>query len=241
MKKTFFTLFALLHKKLILVAGLTGLTVEKFLENVEAKADAAIAFPALAPDYDHDAATIKTKVGAVRTSIALHKTKEDELKTLTKKNEDDLTFLNDVVLGDWMPKTQTAIANDPTKATQMSYTFRGEHDHVAPDVSVWNSHVNLDIAITGSLLHTITAVNNVSKSWHLPEDADCLYLYECYDPANVFDLKKMIFLGVMKKSKFVNHFTADDKGKTVYYVAVYKPKKGDLQPELSVAESKPVV
>jgi len=77
-------------------------------------------------------------------------------------------------------------------------------------------------------------VNSMSGHNKLPTGAKQIDIYEYISGQNMppgmnteppDDLTKWQYLGIAKHGKFINHFTADQLGQTVWYIAVYIDNK----------------
>jgi hypothetical protein len=142
----------------------------------------------------------------------------------------------------WAGQIEDTVQGDMVKIKALHFYVKNEGGSHTPEISITNSKPSIcKIDLNLSLHHTIHFVNSTSETNMLPEDVECIEVYETFDETLVGNLRKMSHLGKAKHGKYVNHFSLEDEGKTVWYVAVYIPKKGDFQGAVSVAVSAKVV
>jgi hypothetical protein len=224
-----------LERKLIVTTNQDGLNQADFMNDADAKIKAQVDNSTIVPGIDPTVSSTQAKAADLRTKFNLRTSLLAQVHQVTGQiNDVERELKSDFV--EWATQIQKAVAGDVNKVKLLKFGIKGVYDGQSESpISFTNSHlVIVNVFNSGHLIHTIEAVNNLSLTSKLPFDVDHIDLYETDNEANITDLKKMIYLGVMKRSKFINHFNASELNKDFWYVAVYVPKAGvEGGPELS--------
>ena len=130
----------------------------------------------------------------------------------------------------YAPQVQAFINGNSETAKLLGYGEKGiddGHSDVTVD-SITNSRPTIeDVYSIAYLTQAVIVKNNQSGSTAKPNDVDRIEIYELMAEAmpTVIDLKKWTYLGIAKRGKFLNHFLPSEYNLTVFYIAVYVPKK----------------
>jgi hypothetical protein len=224
-----------LNKKFVLVTGVSELNIDDFIHDTKGKAQAELDNPTMVPAITNAAAT-KTKIEGIETMQQKHIALINEAKQVTKDIKAARKVVTKTVTDDWPPLVKAAIGEDAGKANLLGYKVKWiDGGHAADEPSVKNSHpmfLDVDYNIPGQ--HGLMVINSMSNTAALPWDGDHIALFETYDIANIGDPKKMIYLGIMKKSKFLNHIPEDETHEEIIYVAFYVNKDGSVEQSGSI-------
>ena len=150
-------------------------------------------------------------------------------KSLTEKIHIKMEKIKDTFTG-YAPQVQAFINGNSETAKLLGYGEKGiddGHSDVTVD-SITNSRPTIeDVYSIAYLTQAVIVKNNQSGSTAKPNDVDRIEIYELMAEAmpTVIDLKKWTYLGIAKRGKFLNHFLPLEYNLTVFYIAVYVPKK----------------
>ena len=236
-------MYAMLVRKFILTANLSGLSEDDFMKNVKGKLKAQVDNPTIVTGLSPTSTVVDGKVTAMDALFEERTSLLAELRQNTKDIRSGMTELNDIMVDQWMPQILKAISGNEGKARLLGYGVKGTNEAPSDPVTVNNSHlviVNVDISV--HLQHTIEVINNVTKNTKLPIDADHIDVYMLIGGETApVDIKKMQYLGVAKRGKIKNTFLPDQLGLSVWYIAVYVSKKTMQACELSSAQKAPIL
>ncbi len=222
-----------LIKKFILTAGLGHLTESKFMENVNGKVLAMEENPTLVPaGLDPTVAEGRAVIVQINKDMDERTLLEEQLKSINEKIAGGKQKIGDIIVTNWMPVLQVSLAGNVADAKTLGYGVKGL-GLVPSTVSVTNSHPNLDKIELGYLVHTLYFLNSTTNKTPIPDDGVSIEVYEYFGEEEPKSIKQMSHIGKAIRGKFTNHFTEDDKGKTVWYAFVYAAKKANVIPELA--------
>ena len=186
--------------------------------------DHSDAVPGLTPEPDDVLAMIKDREYLISERNALR----DKLKTITEKIHQADSEIKDVITDQWAKQVQNSIITDDYgKALLLGFGIKGvDNGHSSNIVGkAKTSFPFIRVEIGGSLHHILHFRNNESKKKKLPPDAKHINIYQQIGGTEPTDISQMIFLGSTTTAKYVNHFKSEDRGKTVFYIAVYIDRK----------------
>jgi hypothetical protein len=230
-----------LEKKFILTAGLSHLSEDKFLENVDGKMSAMDLNSGLIPaGLSPTVAEGIDALKEVRDDISDRKVLEEQLKSKNEKIAAGKLNLRNIIVTNWMPDLQVSLNGNVTNAKLLGFGVKGL-DIVPSDVSVTNSYPKLDKLDMGYLVHTLYFVNSTTNRTPIPDDGLSIEIYEFFGKDEPKSIKEMSHVGKAVRGKFTNHFTEDQLGQTVWYAFVYSPKKEGVIAQLAPKKSSVVV
>ena len=178
--------------------------------------------------YEAQAHAHPHPLDAAADQKALHL--KEELEVLTEQIHNKSESIKDIFISKYAPQVQAFINGNTETAKLLGYGEKGVddgHSDVTVD-SITNSRPTIeDVYTTAYLTQAIVVKNNQSGSIAKPHDVDRIEIYELMADAmpTVIDLKKWTYLGIAKRGKFLNHFSPLEYNQTVFYIAVYVPKK----------------
>jgi hypothetical protein len=229
------------NKKVIVTANMWNLKDKDFMQEAKDKTKAQVNNPTFVPGINPAAIDVETKISANDVILGKRDAAQALAQSLTADFNKGRRELNDIMVS-WAAQIQDAVGGDIAKIKALKFGVKNEEGEHTPEISITNSKpVISSIDLNLSMHHTVHFVNSLSETNMLPADVDCIEVYETSDESFVGNLLKMSHLGKAKRGKFVNHFTIDEEGKTVWYVAVYVPRKGDFQGAVSVGMKAKVV
>ena len=236
-------MYAMLVRKFLLTANLSGLTEEDFMKNVKGKVKAQADNPTIVAGLTPPVDEVNHKVADLDTLFAKRTSLLSQLRQNTKDIKNGMTEVNDIIIEQWMPQTLVAISGNEGLAKLLGFGTKGTKAAPSDPVSTNNSHlviINIDVSV--HLQHTIEVVNNITKNSKKPFDADHIDIYMLVggDAAPV-DIKKMQYLGVATRGKIKNKFLPEQLGQSVWYIAVYVNKKTMQACTLSSAQKAPIL
>jgi hypothetical protein len=220
-----------LNKKLIVVANQQKLTESERIQNSKDKVNAQIEFPTIVSGIDPAPAAVQTILTGIDANVNKRNLLLEEAMGLTETINADLDKVNNIFVDKWAHQIQDSPGIDLGKVKQLKFYVKGIYDGQAePVVKVSNSHPQLDDLIKVShLKHILNMVNSTTKKIALPEDAEGIEVYSFIGPTPPADYKDMKYLGTAEKGKFTVTFTEEEMGRTIWYFAIYIPrKKGTL-------------
>jgi len=222
-----------LKKKMIVTANQERLNEAQLLQDSQDKINAQTENPTIVPDLDPPATAVQTTLTAVRNNINKRSSLQQQLKENTNVINKDLSKIKDIFVDKWAKQIQNVIGDDVGKAKLLKFGVKGIYDgHAAPEINVTNSHALIhNIDLNSHLVHQLFIINSMTKKIGLTQDAKQIDVYMSIGAEEPADVKKMTYLGVAKRGKFTNHFTADQVGQPVWYYVVYVPRKAGVIPE----------
>jgi len=218
-----------LTKELILISGLTGLTLDEFVKRVLELARAAKDNPLIAPDLDPVPADIMTKANVVSTLIGNRTTLAASVKAITVEISAGKSELLNLMNNSWAPQAQLAVNGNVKDAKTLAWLIKGLYTGEAPVVvgMAADSHPVVNyVNNSNHLEHKVSIVNNITGKFAVPKDASRTEVYQQIGgltPPD--DISKMNHLGPAKSGKYKNTFNIADLNKIVYYMVVYIDKK----------------
>ena len=229
--------------KVIVTALLAGLPEAEQRARLKKLIKAMIDFPTyvagLAPTADevNDKDVILDGYFAKRESLnAQQKSNTEDIITLMTEMCDDVTYK-------WCPQTQAATGITVAKIKELGLGIKGEDNLESESaVSVTNSKpIFSDVDMNRHLEHTLTIRNSMTGKIGIPDDAKRVDIYILMGNTAPVDLSNMKYLGSSSRGKFTSHFAASELGQTVWYIAVYVPKKKGTSVELSDVKKSSVI
>jgi hypothetical protein len=221
------------ENKLIVTALLDKLSENEFLRRMKKLIKAQQDFPAIVPNLkptadDEEAKTVKMdQLFGIRDGLkAQQKANTGLIRDLIKEMKNDVT-------SKWCSQVQDAVADDKNKVKQLALGIKGEDDlQSEPEFNVTNSHPEiLSIDINSPLTHILFLRNNKTGQRGLLPDARDIEVYGFIGAEPPADYKKMTYLGRATRGKFTNRFAADQVGQTIWYFAIYVPRKKSIVAE----------
>ncbi len=226
-----------LVKKLILALNFRYLTSKSKLQKMTSISAAHDENSGFVPSLSPTTIVVNDKIAVVNELYIQRAVLEEEIQGITKDIQTKESELENIFVDKWMKQTQDAINGDETKAKTLGYDIKGEQAELnkASSTSIENSvPLIAGVSFKASLTQEIEIINSESKDYILPFDAQALELYEFIGDAEPSNIKKMTYLGPVKRGKFINHFEEADKGKIVWYIAVYRGKDSTILSGLSL-------
>lgn len=229
--------------KLIVTALLAGLPEGDQRNRLKKLIKAMLDFPTyvagLSPTADavNDKDVILDGLFAKRESLnAEQKSNTEDIITLMTEMCDDVTY-------HWGPQTQIAPGITVAKIKELGFGIKGEDNLESESaVSVTNSKpIFSDVDLNRHLEHTLTLRCSMTGKIGIPDDAKRVDIYILMGNTAPIDLSNMHYLGSCVRGKFTSHFAATELGQTVWYIAVYVPKKAGTSVELSDVQKSEVV
>ena len=211
------------------VAGMSGTPIGNQIVTAEAICDGIIANPTVATVLPAPL-TIKTKLGVIKGWGEEKKQASNLLKSINEKINAGVREVRIVINGPWCSQVEATPGITAAGVKLINMRVKGEvTDGVDTKVVGRASNSNPMIAKIETdvhMKHTIHIINSVSGKVGVPDDAESLIIYmQVGGVEPPTDINKMTYLGKVKRGKYVNGFTQDDVGKTVYYICVYTEHK----------------
>ena len=217
-----------LDKKLIVTVNLKGLSGPKFQSKVTAMATAAHNNPNVVPGLTPTPDDVLTMIGDRENLVLQREALRKSLKSVTEKIHKADTAIKDVITSKWANTVQNTIGTDVGKAKLLGFGIKGvdngHSDDLVGKASESFPHFS-EIEISGSLRHILHIRNNITGKAKLPPDAKHINIYQQIGGDEPTDISQMKYIGIATSGKYVADFKPEDKGKTVYYIAVYIDKK----------------
>ncbi|MCX6706215.1 MAG: hypothetical protein NTV24_03900 [Candidatus Woesebacteria bacterium] len=233
-----------LDPKIEVTANLEGLTKPQFVVITGGIAQAAIDNPTVAPTtLDPTPAALKAEVQIMAALMVAAQNLVQQLRNNTELINKSLKIINDFIVSGWVPEIQKKVTN-PEDIKLLGFGIKGVFDgHSGSGVSITNSKPDISNVEYRHLEHILTFRNNITGHIGLPYDGLRIDIYEYIGTTEPTDIKKMTYIGSASRGKFTNHFTEDQLGQKVWYIAVYVGKKSaaDGSSELSVKVQATVV
>jgi hypothetical protein len=222
-----------LNKKLIVTSNQFGLSESDKIQDSKDKADAMEEFPTIVPGINPTPASVKSTLSGIDTNVSKRKLLLEEAQGITGLINADLEKVSNIFVDKWCKQIQDASGIDANKVKQLKFGVKGIYDgQSAPVVTVENSHPQLnDLVEVSHLKHTVKMVNSTTKEVAAPDDAEGTDLYMVFGETPPADYHDWKYLGRVKSGKYIVNFTDADVGKTVWYFAIYVPKKANAIPE----------
>jgi len=230
-------------KKLILALNFRTRTSKEKIEKVGTISAAHAANAGYVPNLNPATTVVDDKLDVIKGLYASRDLKIAEVQGISEDILAKEAEVTNIVQDKWLGQTQNAIAGDMQKAKTLGYDIKGEQAQRDKESATYIATSKPLIAeITfGSLTHNIEIINSESKDYILPIDASTLELYEYIGETCPTSIKKMTYLGPVKKGKYTSIFEEDDLGKTVWYIAVYRGKDPKKLSQLSVKMSATII
>ncbi len=229
-----------LKKEVLVTANQSDLTESEFMTDSYDKIGAATDHSSIVT-LDPLPAAVKTMLDGLAAKMSKKVALEQEHKSLTTEIHEGSDDVRKIFARQWAVQIETAIGDDYSQAQLFKFGIKnvdnGKTDN--PLATAANSlPVITRILNDVEMQHTIFFLNSLTGNVAIPDGGDHIDVYEWTgEGMPPRDLKKLTYLGVAKYGKFVNIFAPDDKGKTIWYIAVYVSKKTKTANQLSVAES----
>jgi hypothetical protein len=216
-----------LNKKLVVVSNQKGLSESEKIQDSKDKAAAQIEFPTIVPGIDPTALSVQSTISGIETNVNKRNLLLEEAMGLTAAINTDIEKLEDIFVDKWAKQIQSAPGIDAGKVKQLKFYVKGVYDGGAePEATVLNSYPQLNTVIKGThLVHYLNMVNSITHKVAKPLDVKDTEIYMFFGEQPPADYKDMKYLGLAKSGKYTVTFTEGDVGKTVWYFAVYLPRK----------------
>lgn len=217
-----------LFKKLIITTNFYGLSESELPIKMTGMATAALNNPWVVPGLYPAPDDVITLIQARQTLLIKRDLLLAEQKKITEQIHQADTNLKNIFTDLWANQLQQAIGGDESKAKLLGFGIKGVDSGHTSDVvgKAADSHPHITrIENNVHLQQTLHTFNSESGHNKLPADARQIDFYEQIGGTPPTDIKQMKHVGIAKRGKFINHFEAEDLGKTVYYIAVYIDKK----------------
>ena len=215
----------LLDKKLIVTANFAGLMQDAKLDKMQAMANSLAAHRDDFPDPNPPAAEVLAKIAAQRELRNEIKQLQEKQKALTDACHQQEVALTSIFVDRWGPYVQQQADGDTSKVLETGFGIKGqqdgkgEHSHIASVEDSYPLSQQIDTGLP--LQHTLYFINSNSAKKAKPTGAERIEIYEKIDGAAPASLREMIYVGATSKPAFINHFEAEQKGKTIYYAFRY--------------------
>jgi len=217
-----------LIKKLIVTSNLQGLSAGRFLQRTKGISNAMAANILLVTNILPLPATVITKIEALEMlhedGVQMQIAQKENTQLIESKTNEIL----DIITSQWAPQVQTAADGDIAKVKLLGFSVKGDN---SSNIAMLTGRAEESHPIINNIdtnthqQHTLGIINSITGTRKLPADAKHTNVYMqvggLTPPA---DYKKMEYVGIAQKGKFVTDFDNADIGKTVYYVAVYIDK-----------------
>ena len=210
-------------------------------------AKAATNHPLIAPDLVPLPADIKLKADAITVTIGERAALQAQVKAKTASISAAKSELTNLINNNWAPQAQIAIKGDLELAKELDWFIKGIYTGGAPVKSIVGSidesYPGITKIITSNHLeHKVFTRNSANGKTGVPKDAKSIEIYMQIGGTTLStDILKMSHLGSASNGNLKVNFSAEDLGKTVYYIAVYidmKTKKAKiLSPVVSAVVS----
>jgi hypothetical protein len=220
-------------KKLILTTNFKDMTVEEIIAKIKAMIKAEVDNPTYVPDIKPAPDEVTTKLTQVENLTLANKVLMQQHKDNTGKIKDIIKDVKNDMTSKWANQAQNAPNMDKNRAASLGFGVKGIDDgHAEPEVTVTNSHPGIQkIDLNSPQVHTLFFRNNITGKRGLPKDAREIEVYAFIGAEPPDDYKKMTYLGPAVKGKYINRFTPDQAGQTVWYFAIYAPRKKNIVAE----------
>ena len=231
-----------LNKKFELVAGVSDLGISEFISKTKSQAQAEIDNATLVPAITNAVTTKALIVGM--------ETKEDKrialilsAKQLTVEIKDDRKTVTKIITDDWPPLIKAAIGENAAKAKLLGYGVKWvDGEHAPEEPSIKNSVPIIKPIVNHTHLEQeINVINSKSGKIAIPWDVKHINLYEYFGKEAPTSVRQCVYLGIMKRGKFINHFASEDMDKDVWYIAEYIPRSPEDTAEVSEAMKSHVI
>ncbi len=216
-----------MNKKLIVVPNQGNLNESEIIKDSKEKANAMEEFPTIVPGIDPTPVAVKSILTGIDDNAAKRSLLLEEAMGLTEQINTDIEKVKGIFVDKWAIQIQAAPGIDVGKVKQLKFFVKGVYDGEAePEATVLNSYPQLDDIVKSThLVHYLNMVNSITKKIARPEDAKDTEVYMFFGEQPPDNYKDMKYLGCAKNGKFTVTFTEGDVGKTVWYFAVYLPRK----------------
>jgi hypothetical protein len=215
-----------LDPKTEVTANLDGLTKPQFVVKAGGIAQAAIDNSTIAPtSLDPAPAVLKAEVQNMSTLMVTKENILQQLKQNTGLINKSERKIKDYIIDGWLPEVQKYVT-DPEDIKLLGLGIKNVDDgHSDSLATILNSRPENSDFEYRHLEHILTFRNSLTGLIALPDDVKDMDVYEYIGTTAPTSLKQMTYLGRASRGKFTVHFTEDQVGLTVWYVAVYIGKK----------------
>lgn len=216
-----------LNKKLVVVTNQKGLTESEKIQDSKEKVDAQIEFSTYVPGITPTPASVQSTLDGIDDNVLKRAHALEQAMGYTGLINADIEKVQNIFVDQWCKQIQSAPGIDVNKVKQLKFGIKGIYDgQSVPSVTVENSYVQLDDYVVAThLKHQLNMANSTTKKTSAPEDADGIDVYMFFGENAPADYREMKYLGRAKNGKITVNFTDGDVGKTVWYFAIYIPKK----------------
>ena len=237
-----------LSKKIILIANFQGLTLEEKLQKLTNMALAQAGNPTLVPGINPTVAAVQAEIALIddpNTGYIHQRAVSEALtKSLTLKINESEKAIQDIVMDDWMPQTQSALTATPaltltaaSNAALLLFGVKGVAGGAAQSTSVMDMAKNItsapvivkiDTDVAGE--HILHIHNNLTGKRGHPKDVEVdVYAQNGgTQPASLAALQAAggQILGEAERGVYINQIPATVASNTIiWYIAVYKSEK----------------
>ena len=217
-----------LDKKVIYTANLGGLTEGDELLKITAYGQAVKDNPTLTTDIDPAATVLLAMTTAINAKFVERTNLMKQLKSLTEGINSQIDDARNIVLDNWLPFVQENHSDNIENGKKLGFGVKGQDNGTAPETKgkATESHpVIIRIDMNVHLQHKLHFVNSETSKPKMPKDAMDIAIYSQIGGVMPNDTANMKYDGPSTDNKFVKKFSADDLGKTVFYIVVYIGRK----------------
>lgn len=237
-----------LNKKLILTADFHGLTAEEKLTKETNMAKAQVDNPTLVPTLNPTATNVQASIALINDpSTGLIHQREvlrGQEKALTLQINKGIHDIQNTIIDQWMPQTQTALTATPalaavaeSNAAKLLFGVKGQTGG-GNNLNLGSSQKTAESAPVITRIetnvkgqHTLHEHNNLTGKIGHPKDVLRIDVYGQTGGTAPANLAALIangggWLGTIKRGKYVNPFVvnATNKDKPEFYILVYIDK-----------------